>query len=91
MTNLPIFRRFKDLKERNIVKDHRDLEKKIRELNFPPGRMAGPRTRVWTDEEIADWYQSLPTAVEAKPELRGYARKSHEAKRAREAMRGEAS
>lgn len=82
---------FKDLRAQGIVKDYRDLNLKIAERNFPPGRMTGKRSRRWTENEIAEWYQSLPTAIEAKPALRGYARQSAEAKRQHATAQREAS
>jgi hypothetical protein len=95
------FLHFKHRKAQNIVKDYRDLKNKIEELGFPPGRMTGPRT--WTDQELEEWHQSLPTALEARPAAKvkmsdeakrefdaRRARKAAEAKRAREAMNGEA-
>jgi hypothetical protein len=90
------FRHFKHLKENGIVKDYRDLKKKIEEMGFPPGRMTGPRTRIWTDEELEEWHQSLPTALEPRPVARikmsDEARREFDARRARkrEAVNGEA-
>jgi Prophage CP4-57 regulatory protein (AlpA) len=52
--------RFKDLKERGIVGNWVTLIRWIDENSFPPGRMLGPNTRVWTEFEIAEWIESRP-------------------------------
>ena len=44
--------RFADLKERKIVNNRTTLSRWIKQHGFPPGRLLGPNTRVWTDDEI---------------------------------------
>ena len=52
---MTIWLRFADLKARGLVRNHTTLSRWIRKLNFPPGVMIGPNSRVWTEEEIAEW------------------------------------
>jgi hypothetical protein len=54
--------RFPDLKERRIVDSWAQLGNLIRKQGFPPGRMLGVNTRVWTEAEIDDWLESRPVA-----------------------------
>jgi predicted DNA-binding transcriptional regulator AlpA len=58
--------RFKDLRERRIVDNRPTLQRWIAIEGFPPGRMLGPNTRAWTEEEIAEWITSRPTAISEK-------------------------
>jgi len=76
--------RFTDLKARGIITSWAALKIAVDKRNFPPGRMAGPKTRVWTEAEVDDWVASLPSALDAKPKLRGGALMNAEAKRRRE-------
>lgn len=54
--------RFKHLQERRIVNNRVTLSRWQSLYGFPPGRMIGPNTRVWTEEEIDEWLASRPTA-----------------------------
>jgi predicted DNA-binding transcriptional regulator AlpA len=54
------FLRFRDLKTRGIVNNWTTLRRWIKEGRFPPGRLIGPHTRVWTEEEVEAW---LPHAL----------------------------
>jgi predicted DNA-binding transcriptional regulator AlpA len=65
------FLRFRDLKTRGIVNNWTTLRRWIKEGRFPPGRLIGPNTRVWTEEEIERWIASCPTT--AKKEAGGHA------------------
>src|SRR5262249_33889325 len=59
MTNLL---RFRDLKTRGIANSWTMLRLRIERDGFPPGRMIGPNSRAWSEEEIDDWYRARPTA-----------------------------
>ena len=56
--------RFSDLKDRGLVANWTTLTRWVSEGQFPPGRYLGPstRTRVWTEEEIAEWFAGRPIA-----------------------------
>jgi len=51
--------RFEDLKALGIVRNRTTLGRWIRSNGFPPGKMVGPNTRIWTDAEIAAWQESV--------------------------------
>jgi predicted DNA-binding transcriptional regulator AlpA len=57
--------RFKNLKERGIVKNHTTLKRWQKERGFPCGRLLGPNIRAWTDDEIERWLASRPVHREA--------------------------
>jgi len=54
--------RFKDLRERGIIRNWPMLKRRITRDGFPPGRMIGPNSRAWTEEEVEAWVKSRPTA-----------------------------
>jgi hypothetical protein len=54
--------RFADLKARGLVNSWPSLNYKIRTQGFPPGRMIGPNSRAWSDEEIEAFEESRPIA-----------------------------
>jgi predicted DNA-binding transcriptional regulator AlpA len=54
--------RFRDLQARGIVKTWPTLKARIKRDGFPPGRMTGPNTRTWTEDEVDEWIRSCPTA-----------------------------
>lgn len=60
------FLRFADLKDRGIVSNWVTLRNWIKKQGFPAGRMLGPNTRVWTEEEINAFLETRP-AARAKP------------------------
>lgn len=62
--------RFSDLKQRNIVTNWVTLRNWIDNQGFPPGRMAGPNTRIWDEPEVAAWLQSRPSAPKPAPRRR---------------------
>jgi hypothetical protein len=63
--------RFRDLRERGIINNWPMLKRRIALDGFPPGRMIGPNTRCWTEEEVEKWVKSRPIAG---PEPRGAAK-----------------
>jgi hypothetical protein len=52
--------RFRDLKDRGLVKSWTQLQRMIRLYGFPPGRLLTPQIRTWTDEELDAYYASRP-------------------------------
>jgi hypothetical protein len=56
--------RFKHLKERRIVENWAQVKRWVEQQDFPPGRLLGPNTRVWTEDEINDWLDARPTTRE---------------------------
>jgi predicted DNA-binding transcriptional regulator AlpA len=52
--------RFNDLRDRQIVNNRTTLYRWIARDNFPRGRLIGPNTRIWTEEEINSWLQARP-------------------------------
>ena len=59
--------RFRDLKARGIVTNWTTLYRWVDAGTFPPGKKLGPRSRVWTDDEIEDHLANLPTAQCKQP------------------------
>jgi predicted DNA-binding transcriptional regulator AlpA len=54
--------RFKDLRSLGVIANYPTLKARIVNDGFPPGRMVGRNTRVWTLAEVEAWIQSRPTA-----------------------------
>ena len=67
---LPTFIRFQDLKARGIAKSWTQLGHLQKHHGFPEGRLLSPQIRAWTEEEVAAWLKTRPTA---KAPLRGAA------------------
>lgn len=44
--------RYSDLVERGLFNNRATLYRWIKEGRFPPGRMWGPNTRTWTEDEV---------------------------------------
>lgn len=63
---IPQVIRFADLKAKGLVTNRETLGRWIREKGFPPGKLIGPNTRVWTDQEINDWWNSRPVHSETE-------------------------
>jgi predicted DNA-binding transcriptional regulator AlpA len=59
---MPKWLRFRDLKTRGLVKSWPMLKRRVERDGFPPGRMLGPNTRAWTEDEIEEYENSRPTA-----------------------------
>ena len=57
---LPTSVRFADLKARKIVDSWQQLGYLINTQGFPLGRYIGLRTRVWTEDEVAEWLANRP-------------------------------
>jgi len=56
---LPELLRFRDLKRVGIT-NWVTLRRRVDRDGFPPGRLLGPGTRVWTTQEVLDWFNSRP-------------------------------
>ncbi len=56
--------RFKHLKQRRIVENWPQLKRLVETQGFPPGRLLGPNTRTWTEDEIDTWLEARPTTRE---------------------------
>jgi DNA-binding transcriptional regulator YiaG/predicted DNA-binding transcriptional regulator AlpA len=72
------FLRFADLKAAGIANSWPMLRHRIERDGFPRGRLLGPNTRAWTEEEIDAWLASRPTAP--KPGLPRSRRPGHDAR-----------
>lgn len=60
--------RFRDLKDRGIVKNRATLKNWQKTQGFPLGQLTGPNTRTWDNEtEIDPWLRSRPTAKKPTP------------------------
>ncbi len=59
MTDLAKYVRFKDLSEMGLVNNWTTLRRWIKAGHFPPGRMIGPNSRAWTEDEIKVHQQRL--------------------------------
>jgi predicted DNA-binding transcriptional regulator AlpA len=77
---VPKFLRLKNLEERGIAKTHQAVRHMQIHHGFPLGRLLGPGTRVWTEDEINEWLASRP--VEVSEQARRRAKASIEARRA---------
>jgi predicted DNA-binding transcriptional regulator AlpA len=84
---MSVWLRFRDLKQRNVVRTRPTLKSWIEKYNFPAGKMAGSE-RVWTEEEVDTWLANCQTEG---PELRGAARAKAKANRGRMLTGGGAS
>ena len=82
---VPKFLRLKDLEERGIAKTHQAVRHMQIHHGFPLGRLLGPGTRVWTEDEINEWLASRP--VEVSEQARRRAKASIEARRANGKLR----
>jgi hypothetical protein len=78
--NVPHFLRLKDLQERGIAMTHQAVRHMQIHEGFPPGRLLGPGTRVWSVTEINEWLDSRP--VEVSEQARRRAQRSIEARKA---------
>jgi predicted DNA-binding transcriptional regulator AlpA len=52
--------RFRHLKQRRVVENWPQLKRLVEKEGFPPGRLLGPNTRVWLEDEVDTWLDSRP-------------------------------
>ncbi len=57
------FLRLKNLEERGTATTHHVVRHMQIHQGFPLGRLLGPGTRVWTEDEITEWLASRPVEV----------------------------
>ena len=74
--------RYNDLQGRGIAKSRAQLENMVKNYGFPAGFMVGPNSRAWFEDDVYAWLEALPSALEAKPPLRGAVRACTEAAKA---------
>jgi hypothetical protein len=55
---MDVYLRFKDLKNRNIVRNWTTLNRLIKEQGFPPGHRIGAAARAWKESEVKAWLKS---------------------------------
>jgi Prophage CP4-57 regulatory protein (AlpA) len=55
---MDVYLRFKDLKNRNIVRNWTTLKRLITKHGFPPGHRVGAAARGWKESEIKEWLKS---------------------------------
>ena len=60
--------RYEDLAARKIVNNRTTLSRWIKHYGFPPGVLLGPRTRAWTEDEIAEYHERRRQAGAAPSE-----------------------
>jgi hypothetical protein len=72
--------RYSDLKARKFVSNRPQLRRLQQNYGFPLGKLLGPNTRVWTEEEVLQWFETRP--VIAPAQWRGAARIKHDKKQA---------
>jgi len=53
--------RYSDLKAAGVVNNRVTLARLIKSQGFPPGKLLGPNTRAWPENEIDRWLASRPT------------------------------
>ena len=66
------FLRFKDLKQRNIVRNWTTLTRLMREQHFPAGTRVGAQARAWDEAEVEAWLKSRRIASPAGPPRRRF-------------------
>jgi predicted DNA-binding transcriptional regulator AlpA len=62
---------YSDLVAKNIVKNRPSLKRLIENNGFPPGKMTGPNSRTWAEDEVQSYIDGCPTKG---PQLRGAAK-----------------
>ena len=58
--------RFKDLQQRNIVRNWTTLMRLMREQGFPAGTRVGAQARAWDEAEVEAWLESRRIAAPAR-------------------------
>jgi predicted DNA-binding transcriptional regulator AlpA len=61
------FLRFKDLKQRNVVRNWTTLMRLMREQDFPAGTRVGAQARAWDEAEVEAWLESRRIVSPAGP------------------------
>lgn len=64
------FLRYEDLVKRGILRNRMTLKRWIDDLNFPPGFLIGPNTRVYPRDQVEAWLSSR-AAVPQKARIAG--------------------
>ena len=59
--------RYRDLEAQGIVSNRATLCNWIRDRGFPSGRLIGPNTRAWLEDEVRAWLNSRPTEFKLPP------------------------
>jgi hypothetical protein len=80
--------RYRHLVDRGLFKNRQELRRLQDRQGFPLGRLLGPNTRIWTEEEIETYIASRPVMMPPH-DLRGAAKIKHERKQA--AVKAESS
>jgi hypothetical protein len=62
--------RFRDLKAKGIVDNWVTLTNWINTQDFPPGKKAGPNTRLWDETAVVAWLEARPLDRKAPPPRR---------------------
>jgi hypothetical protein len=62
--------RYGDLRARGIVKNRVTLANWIQNHGFPTGRLVGPNTRLWSEDEVEAWLASRPSEPKVMPPKR---------------------
>jgi predicted DNA-binding transcriptional regulator AlpA len=73
--------RYRNLVDCGLVNSRQELKRLQDTQSFPRGRLLGPNTRVWTDEEIEAYIAARPVKMPLH-HLRGAAKLKHERKQA---------
>jgi predicted DNA-binding transcriptional regulator AlpA len=60
-SEVPQLLRFKDLQRLGVTASWAGLRNLQDQQNFPPGKLLGPSTRVWTAAEVNAWLASRPS------------------------------
>ena len=60
------FLRFKDLKQRNVVRNWTTLMRLMREQGFPAGTRVSAQSRAWEEAEVEAWLESRRIAAPAR-------------------------
>jgi hypothetical protein len=66
--------RFRDLKAQGIVDNWVTLTNWINTQGFPPGKKAGPNTRLWDEPAVEAWLEARPLDRKPQPARRAATR-----------------
>ncbi len=59
--------RFRDLQELGVLPNRMTLHNWVKNAGFPPGRLVGPNTRLWSETEVVAWLESRPSDTKVLP------------------------